>query len=96
VYSVAQDPGAPDVLLASVGRLREADRQARHGVQPARWAGSRNRRSRSVKRLEADAAVAVGNNPLPALLDDVRSKRRTTVGMADASSPDAGRALPPR
>jgi hypothetical protein len=55
--------------------LREADRQAQHGVQPARWAGPRNRRSRSVQRLEADAALAVGKSPLPALLDEVRAKR---------------------
>jgi hypothetical protein len=55
--------------------LREAERQARQGVQPARWVGARNRRSRSVERLEAAAGVAVGTRPLPALLDEVRAKR---------------------
>jgi hypothetical protein len=58
--------------------LEEADRQAQHGVQPARWVGPRNRRSRSVRQLEAEAAVAVGESPLPALLDDVRAKRRSS------------------
>jgi hypothetical protein len=76
--------------------LREAERQARHGVEPARWVGPRNRRSRSVHQLEADAAVAVGTSPLPALLDDVRARRRSKGGASEAGALDASGDLPPR